>query len=50
VQGKHGAAGEHELRGLRLKAETFEWDTQRRLRATGRINGSCRREKKHDHG
>jgi hypothetical protein len=23
VQREHGAAGEHELRGLRLKAETF---------------------------
>jgi hypothetical protein len=47
VQREHGAAAEHELRGLRLKAETFEWDTQRRLRATGRINRSYRQEKKH---
>jgi len=50
MQREHGAAGKQELDGLWLKAETFERDTQGRLRAASRMNGDCCEEKKHGQG
>ena len=50
VQGEHGAAGEQELDGLGLKAETFKRDTKRRLWSAGGMDLSGRQEKKHGQG
>ena len=50
VQRQHGAASEQELDGLRLKTKTFERDTQRRLRTTGRTDGNASQEKKRRQG
>jgi hypothetical protein len=46
VEREHRAAGEEELIRLRLKAEFFKWDAQRRVRIASGKDGVCGEEKK----